>query len=64
MPRVVPSQVVAFIDQHLLDAGSEDPKKQPTLSASYAGALGALIDLVDSLPDELLVLSPADYGDP
>lgn len=51
MPRIVPSQVVRFIDKVLPQGGGN-----PTLGRGNAGQLRALVTLVDGIPDELLTM--------
>jgi hypothetical protein len=59
MPRVVPSQVVALIDQNFPAAKSN--VRFDVYSAS-AGALSAIVRLVSEIPHELLVLGNEDYS--
>jgi hypothetical protein len=56
MPRVVPSQVVAFINS--LWPTSRDLNN---LTRSQAGQLSGLVILVDQIPSELLVMDAATY---
>jgi hypothetical protein len=60
MTRVVPSQVVALIDQ-LFPAAQNTPDF-PVYSAS-AGALSAIVILAKEIPGELLSISGQDYSD-
>jgi hypothetical protein len=59
MARIVPSQIVALIDQNQTAAQS------PTLSVSHASvaALTAIVRLIDELPTEFLTISGMDYSD-
>jgi hypothetical protein len=59
MARIVPSQIVALIDQNLTEAQS------PTLSVNHASVAGltAIARLIDELPTELLTISGVDYSD-
>ena len=59
MPRVVPSQVVALIDQNFSTAKSNT--RFDVYSAS-AGVLSAIVRLVSEIPQELLVLGSEDYS--
>ncbi len=56
MPRVVPSQVVAFINS--LWPSSHDLNN---IARSQAGQLSGLVTLVDKIPNELLVMDRATY---
>jgi hypothetical protein len=56
MPRVVPSQVVAFIKS--LWPTSHDLNN---ITRSQAGQLSGLVKLVDQIPSELLVMDAATY---
>jgi hypothetical protein len=56
MPRVVPSQVVAFINS--LWPTSRDLNN---ITRGQAGQLSGLITLVDKIPSELLVMDTATY---
>jgi hypothetical protein len=57
MPRVVPSQVVAFID-------SVFPATEEIISLHKVdfGQLSGLVDLADLIPDELLTMDGATYA--
>jgi hypothetical protein len=57
MPRVVPSQVVAFINTLWPTA-----IQQRNLNAGQAGHLSGLIDLADQIPEELLTMDSAAYA--
>lgn len=60
MARVVPSQIVSLIDRHPPVAVSSSTANVTHMSAAI---LGAVVRLVDNLPDELLTISGDDYGD-
>lgn len=70
MPRVVPSQVVAVIDETIPAAKKQQKAQergdaQESFGVSAAGqghALAAILALLDRLPDELLVIEPRDYA--
>src|ERR1700730_7171110 len=57
MPRVVPSQVVGFINS-LWPA----PEHHRGLNRNQAGQLSGLIDLIDQIPAELLAMDSAVYA--
>ncbi|UFZ03169.1 hypothetical protein LQG66_28600 [Bradyrhizobium ontarionense] len=59
MPRVVPSEIIALIDQHYSAFNAR------TLDITHATVAGlmAIARLVDELPTELLTISGADYSD-
>jgi hypothetical protein len=59
MPHVVPSQVVALIDQNFPAARSNT--RFDVYSAS-AGILSAIVRLVGEIPSELLVIGGEDYS--
>ena len=60
MARVLPSRAVAFIVSAF--PWVEDPSKRNTrVSHSQKAHVAALLDLVDAIPDELLVLRDDDY---
>jgi hypothetical protein len=60
MPRVVPSQIVALINEVFPDA-SHDPSFH-TYSA-HAPILAAIVRLTNELPTELVTISGKDYND-
>jgi hypothetical protein len=60
MPRVVPSQVVALIDQ-IWPKSQTDPDF-PVYPAS-AGVLSAIVRLTNEIPSELLTIEAEDYTD-
>lgn len=59
MPRVVPSEIIALIDQNYPASNSQ------TLDVTHATVAGlmAIARLVDELPTELLTIRGADYSD-
>ena len=59
MPRVVPSQILALIDQNFPAAKSNT--RFDVYSAS-AGVLSAIVRLVGEIPTELFVISGEDYS--
>src|ERR1700730_5066007 len=58
MPRTVPSQVIALIDNHFPDINS------PALDVSHltAGILLGVARLIGEIPVELFAISGEDYG--
>ena len=64
MPRVVPSQVVAFIDQTFSFATSqgEGQSHRVNLTMQHSSGLAGLVHLVDKIPEELLVLDTPQYS--
>jgi hypothetical protein len=60
MPRVVPSQVVAVIDQNFPSARANPDF---SISSKSAGVLKAIIRLTSEIPTELLELNAEDYSD-
>jgi hypothetical protein len=61
MRRVVPSQVVLFIDQVLPWLLERGPGV--ALHRDHAAAAAALLELVDRIPDELLTIDTQEYND-
>jgi hypothetical protein len=63
MPRVVPSQVVAFIDQVFDWAAKQLVQNGPeiTLACTSSPEVTALLELVDSIPPNLIVLAGNEY---
>jgi hypothetical protein len=59
MPRVVPSQIVEFIDEEFPFARTRQPS---TLSHTDIDALSALLRLTEELPDELRTVSGRKYS--
>jgi hypothetical protein len=60
MPRVVPSQVVALIDEIFPNAKATP--RFPVYSGN-AGTIAAILRLVREIPDELFTISGEDYSD-
>jgi hypothetical protein len=58
MPRVVPSQVVLFIDS----ISSQQTSELVRMNAIGGGNLAAVLDLVEQIPDELLTMDKESYG--
>lgn len=59
MPRIVPSQVVALIDE-LFPHARTSPDFQ--VYSVHAPALSAIIRLIDEIPSQLITLGAPDYG--
>jgi len=59
MPRVVPSQVVEFIDTVF---GFARSRQQYNVDLQYKDRVTALLRLVEELPDELLIMDGATYN--
>lgn len=57
MPRVVPSQVVAFINTLWPTA-----EQQKNLNRAQSGQLAGLVDLTDQIPEELLTMDAVVYA--
>ncbi len=62
MPRVVPSQVVAFIDQAFPWAANQVVGVGTNLVRQNSGLLAGLLDLLDKVPDELITVSGAPFN--
>lgn len=62
MPRVVPSQVVQFIDQVFPWAGTQVAGGVQNLTRQRANQLAGLLELVEKIPDELLTMNGVEYG--
>ena len=62
MPRVVPSQVVAFIDQTFSFAASQLEGHRINLTMQDSSRLAGIVALVDRIPGELLVLDSSQYS--
>jgi hypothetical protein len=63
MLRVVPSEIVAFVDHSFAAATAQDehPDKEFTLDWSHRGPLLALLRLLAELPDHLVTAIGVDY---
>jgi hypothetical protein len=59
MPRVVPSQIVEFIDDHFPFA--RPPRQQYNVDPQYKDRVTALLRLVEELPDDLLMMDKDAY---
>jgi hypothetical protein len=62
MPRVVPSQIVAFIDQAFPWAQAQVMGVGTNLVRHNSGLLAGLVDLLDRVPDELITVNGAPYN--
>src|SRR5215468_3586864 len=65
MPRVVPSQVVSFIDRVFSSVVTQTDSQQnrPALHREHSGLVAALVSLVQQIPQELLVLDDVRYSE-
>jgi hypothetical protein len=65
MPRVVPSQVVTYIDQVFPWAKDQVPGTDHShfLNHSHAGPAAGLLDLISKIPDELLTMGDGPYSE-
>lgn len=61
MPRVVPSDVVRFIDQ--VFPWLRAPSPGAALAKEHSGEAAGLLALVDKIPEELLTLTGSEYGE-
>jgi hypothetical protein len=59
MPRVVPSQIVTFIDQEFSFARNRQPYN---VDMQFKDRVSALLRLVDELPDELIRIDDTEYN--
>src|SRR6266436_525874 len=59
MPRVVPSQIVEFIDAEFTFART---RQEYNVDIQYTNRVSALLRLVDELPDELAMMDGAEYN--
>ena len=62
MPRVVPSDVVRAIDRMFPEMGQK-PNAFPSVASGDLPSLAALVQLIQSVPEELIVLEPRRYAD-
>lgn len=62
MPRIVPSQVVELIDRTFPWAITQDPSKRYRIMAEHDGVLSAIVSMIDSIPADLVTLTPQDYS--
>jgi hypothetical protein len=63
MPRVVPSQVVRYIDHAFPKWTSNDTEKAANLDYTHSGRVSAIVSLAERVPDHLLVLGVQEYAD-
>jgi len=59
MPRVVPSQIISFIDGHFAFARL---KERFNVDLQFKDRVSALLRLVDELPDELVAMTGPEYN--
>ena len=62
MPRVVPSDVVKAIER-MFPQMIQDPRSFPDVSSDSVPPLKAIAQLVESVPEDLLILDPAHYAE-
>jgi hypothetical protein len=62
MPRVVPSQVVSFIDQVFPWAANQQEHHGVNLVMGNSAELTGLLNLIDEMPGELLTLDGLNYS--
>jgi hypothetical protein len=62
MARVVPSQVVALIDQAFPTVAEQREGQDFMLTMGNAPQLAAIVDLVERIPDELVTLDGRDFA--
>lgn len=62
MPRVVPSQILAFIDQAFPCAQTQVTGVGTNLVRHNSGLLAGLLELLDRVPDELITVTGAPYN--
>lgn len=62
MARIVPSLVVALIDQSFPTAAQQQEGQDFTLTMGHATLLAAIVDLVERVPDELVALDGHDFA--
>lgn len=60
MPRVVPTQVVPFIERKFPWIRPENSARVEVINR---GSVRALVHLLDKVPEELLILSGEDYAE-
>jgi hypothetical protein len=56
MARILPSQVVSYIDSAFLFASSQQARQEIGLDAGSANQVAALLELLDKIPGELVSL--------
>ena len=62
MPRVVPSQVISFIDSVFPWASAQQVNNAANLTRQRASGLTGLLDLVEQVPEELLTMNGSEYS--
>jgi hypothetical protein len=62
MPRVLPSDVVSAIDR-MFPEMAQRPDAFPRVGFDYLPWLAAVVHLVQSVPNELIVLEPREYAE-
>lgn len=62
MPRVVPSQVVRYVDQ-VFPWAADSQTKPAQLDFTHSSRVSAIVALAESVPEHLLVLNDEQYAD-
>lgn len=62
MPRVVPSDVVKAIDR-MFPNYVRDPRAFPNVGSADLPSLAALVDLIESVPEKVIILDPSRFAD-
>jgi hypothetical protein len=62
MPKVVPSQVVRYVDQ-VFPWASDSQAKPAQLDFTHSGRVSAIVALAESVPEYLLALNDEQYAD-
>src|SRR4029453_2266210 len=62
MARVVPSQVVALIDQMFSFAATQQERQWEYVGPNRSSELSAVVALIEQIPSELVFLDVAEFG--
>ena len=60
MPTIMPSQVVVALERMFPHAVNNQPSA--SIDPSLSGKVQSLLDLVNNIPEQLIVLAPQDYA--